>query len=375
VRAAQAVNYVGAGTVEFIADASDGLKADRIWFMEMNTRLQVEHPVTEAVTGVDLVEWQFRVAAGEPLPLKQDEITLNGWAMEARLYAEDPSNGFLPSIGRLEHFVMPQGVRVDTGVTQGGEVSQFYDPMIAKLIVHADMREAAAEHLAEAAEAVEVYPVKTNAAFLARCLRHPRFIVGDVDTGFIAAEETALAALPLSAASLQGAARVLRFSTGEAGRQDHFTPWDAGSGPAGLRLNAEPVLRQTVFVDGDRTVLDIDDDVFAHHGHLEPDLSSTVYFDRGRPFHVARYAPRGAATGGPSDGALRAPMPGRIVAAPVKAGDAVAKGQTVVVLEAMKMEHALTAPFDGVVEAVNVAVGDQAPDGAVLATVTAADKA
>ncbi|MBJ7512643.1 biotin carboxylase N-terminal domain-containing protein, partial [Brevundimonas sp.] len=135
IKAAKAVNYVGAGTIEFIADASDGLKADGVWFMEMNTRLQVEHPVTESVTGVDLVEWQFRVAAGEPLPLKQDQIRLNGWAMEARLYAEDPATGFLPSIGRLDHFVMPEGIRVDTGVEQGGEVSQFYDPMIAKLIV------------------------------------------------------------------------------------------------------------------------------------------------------------------------------------------------------------------------------------------------
>ncbi|MBU2400768.1 MAG: ATP-grasp domain-containing protein, partial [Alphaproteobacteria bacterium] len=168
IKAAKAVNYVGAGTIEFIADASDGLKADGIWFMEMNTRLQVEHPVTESVTGVDLVEWQFRVAAGEPLPLKQDQIKLNGWAMEARLYAEDPATGFLPSIGRLEHFVMPEGIRVDTGVEQGGEVSQFYDPMIAKLIVHEDTREAAAARLAEAAGEVEVWPVKTNAGFLKR---------------------------------------------------------------------------------------------------------------------------------------------------------------------------------------------------------------
>ena len=196
VRAAKAVNYVGAGTVEFIADASEGLKPDRIWFMEMNTRLQVEHPVTEAVTGVDLVEWQFRVAAGEPMPLQQDEIALNGWAMEARLYAEDPDNGFLPSIGRLDHFQLPDDLRVDTGVEQGGEVSQYYDPMIAKLIVHEDTREAAAARLADACCEVEVWPVRTNAAFLARCLDHPRFVAGDVDTGFIGAEEDAAAAEP-----------------------------------------------------------------------------------------------------------------------------------------------------------------------------------
>ena len=369
VRAAQAVNYVGAGTVEFIADASDGLKADRIWFMEMNTRLQVEHPVTEAVTGVDLVEWQFRVAAGEPLPLKQDQIALKGWAMEARLYAEDPANGFLPSIGKLEHFVMPRMIRVDTGVMQGGEVSQFYDPMIAKLIVHADTREAAAAQLAEAAEAVEVYPVKTNAAFLARCLRHPRFVAGDVDTGFIAAEEAALSALPLSPVGLQGAARVLRFPEGGL-REDAFSLWDTWYGPVGWRLNASAVRRVTLFVDGDRTELEIDDSVYVQNGYLQPETASVVYFEQGRPFHVSLRMPRGAgATGTASDGSLRAPMPGRIVAVPVKAGDAVTKGQTVVVLEAMKMEHALTAPFDGVVD-ISVAVGDQAPDGAVLATVT-----
>ena len=142
IKAARAVGYVGAGTVEFIADASKGLKPNRIWFMEMNTRLQVEHPVTEQVTGRDLVEWQFRVASGEPLPLKQDEIRLSGWAMEARLYAEDPARGFLPSIGPLDHFRLPQeDIRVDTGVEEGGEVSQFYDPMIAKLIAHGDTRE------------------------------------------------------------------------------------------------------------------------------------------------------------------------------------------------------------------------------------------
>ena len=222
IKAARAVNYVGAGTIEFIADASDGLKADGVWFMEMNTRLQVEHPVTESVTGVDLVEWQFRVAAGEPIPLKQDEIRLNGWAMEARLYAEDPANGFLPSIGRLEHFVMPDDVRVDTGVEQGGEVSQFYDPMIAKLIVHEDTREAAAARLAEAAGEVEVWPVKVNAGFLKRCLEHPRFVAGDVDTGFIAAEEAALQPRPSDEATLAALTLIAEGAT-EAVSYTHLT--------------------------------------------------------------------------------------------------------------------------------------------------------
>ena len=370
IRAARAVDYVGAGTVEFIADATDGLRADRIWFMEMNTRLQVEHPVTEAVTGVDLVEWQFRVAAGESLPLRQDQIALNGWAMEARLYAEDPANGFLPSIGKLEHFVMPEGVRVDTGVEQGGEVSQFYDPMIAKLIVHADTREEAAGALADAAEAVEVWPVKTNAGFLGRCLRHPRFVAGDVDTGFIGAEENGLVAGSLSPTALQGAARVLRMRHLTDGT-DFYSPWAAWDMPIGLRLSSPPVLRQTLFVDGVRTTLEIDDEISADYCHFETSSSTTVYFDAGWPFEVSVLAPTDA-SGAASDGALRAPMPGKIVATLAKAGDAVTKGQPVVVLEAMKMEHALVAPFDGVVGEVAVAVGDQVSDGTVLAVVTAA---
>ncbi|QDH73911.1 biotin carboxylase N-terminal domain-containing protein [Brevundimonas sp. M20] len=380
VRAAKAVNYQGAGTIEFIADASDGLKADRIWFMEMNTRLQVEHPVTEAITGVDLVEWQFRVAAGEPIPLKQDEIGINGWAMEARLYAEDPANGFLPSIGRLEHFVLPgdprrpyaaYDVRIDTGVMQGGEVSQFYDPMIAKLIVHGNTREAAAEALADAAGDVEVWPVKTNAAFLVNCLEHPRFVSGDVDTGFIAAEEAVLTTFTLSDHGLQGAAREVRFEDGINGvGRDPFAPWESWTEAAGLRLNASPSLKQTLFVDGVRTVIEIDDAIAAQHSHFEPERGTTIYFESGAPFRVSSLSPRGAAAGPASDGSLRAPMPGKIVAAPAVAGDTVAKGAPIVVLEAMKMEHALVAPFDGVVQSVSVVVGDQVGDGVVLAVVT-----
>ncbi|QTN20762.1 ATP-grasp domain-containing protein [Brevundimonas sp. AJA228-03] len=369
VKAAKAVNYVGAGTIEFIADGTEGLRADRIWFMEMNTRLQVEHPVTEAITGVDLVEWQFRAAAGEPVPLRQDQLSIHGWAMEARLYAEDPANGFLPSIGKLEHFVLPDGVRIDTGVEQGGEVSQFYDPMIAKLIVHAETREEAAEALADACADVEVWPVKTNAGFLVRCLEHPRFVAGDVDTGFIGAEEGALTARRMSEKALQGAARVLRFEN--VGGDDSFSPWDGWQMPIGLRMNAEPVLRQTVFVDGERTVLEIDDAVSAHYGHLEPAHGVTVYFEDGWPFEVSSFAKLGAAGGTASDGSLRAPMPGKIVATPAKAGDVVTKGQPVIVLEAMKMEHALNAPFDGVVGEVAFAVGDQVGADAVLAVVEA----
>ena len=403
IKAARAVNYEGAGTIEFIADASDGLKADRIWFMEMNTRLQVEHPVTEEVTGVDLVEWQFRVAAGEPMPLKQDEITLTGWAMEARLYAEDPANGFLPSIGKLEHFVMPEGIRVDTGVDQGGEVSQFYDPMIAKLIVHAETRAEAAEALAEACAEVEVWPVKTNAGFLVRCLEHPRFVEGDVDTGFIAAEMDALTPVDvpveIEAAALADLAN--RWEQQDNG-PTYRDVWSQ-SGANGLRLNARsraeyrlkvnaktvagdvrrPGLRSRGWLEFMNWRVVVGDQIFNvvhHHAGLEVDGTrisraphQPLLFLGGQAFEMAACSFSSAAAGPASDGSLRAPMPGKIVATPAKPGDTVTKGQPIVVLEAMKMEHALVAPFDGVVGEVGVSVGDQVVDGAVLATVEALD--
>jgi acetyl/propionyl-CoA carboxylase alpha subunit len=372
IKAAKAVNYEGAGTIEFIADASDGLKADRIWFMEMNTRLQVEHPVTEEVTGVDLVEWQFRVAAGEPMPLKQDEIGLNGWAMEARLYAEDPANGFLPSIGKLEHFVMPGDIRIDTGVEEGGEVSQFYDPMIAKLIVHGDTREEAAEALAEACAGVEVWPVKTNAAFVMKCLEHPRFVSGDVDTGFIATEESELAAEPLSEMGVEDAAHRLRHVAAGSG-DSADSPWDSLSGAVGFRTNAQSRITQSVVVDGVPQIARmLDDDDHPMTRLISLSATRLVAFESGSAFEVSAFARGGSGAGGPaSDGALRAPMPGKIVATPAKPGDTVTKGQPVVVLEAMKMEHALVAPFDGIVGGIGVSVGDQVAADAVLATVEA----
>lgn len=409
VRAAKAVHYQGAGTIEFIADASDGLKADRIWFMEMNTRLQVEHPVTESITGVDLVEWQFRVAAGEPIPLKQADIPMNGWAMEARLYAEDPAHGFLPSIGKLEHFELPDDVRVDTGVMRGGEVSQFYDPMIAKLIVHAETREEAAAALAEACAEVEVWPVKTNAAFLVRCLEHPRFVEGDVDTGFIGTEEASLVPPPPSDETVAAALATLGAEGEEACEvpraDDRQSPWSYG--PFAFRMNGRPAARVGLWFGGERIegtlvgepwreglgphvgfIVEHGSKAFNVHGALnylsvdfEPastlvTAESVVVFKRGAAFEFRRRRASGAASGGPaSDGSLRAPMPGKIVAAPAVAGDAVAKGAPIVVLEAMKMEHALVAPFDGVVETVGVSVGEQVGEGTVLAVVKPAGDA
>ena len=373
VRAAKAVNYVGAGTIEFIADGTEGLRADRIWFMEMNTRLQVEHPVTEMITGVDLVEWQLRAAAGEPVPLKQEQLSISGWAMEARLYAEDPANGFLPSIGRLEHFVMPDGVRIDTGVEAGGEVSQFYDPMIAKLIVHANTREDAAERLAEAAEAVEVWPVKTNAAFVARCLRHDRFVRGDVDTGFIGAEETDLVAADLSEGGLEDAAFFLRLGATADPQDEADSPWDSWHGAVGFRANAPTALRQTLYVDGVRRDAVVSPEIHPASSYRAMSDRSGVLFENGAVFEVRAFPKAGGAGGAASDGALRAPMPGKIVATPAKPGDTVTKGQPVVVLEAMKMEHALVAPFDGIVGEIGVAVGEQVGADAVLAVVTAGE--
>jgi len=404
VRAAKAVNYEGAGTIEFIADASDGLRADRIWFMEMNTRLQVEHPVTEEVTGVDLVEWQFRVAAGEPMPLKQDEITLNGWAMEARLYAEDPANGFLPSIGKLSHFVMPERARVDTGVERGGEVSQFYDPMIAKLIVHRDTREAAAEALADACAEVEVWPVRTNAGFLVRCLEHPRFVEGDVDTGFIGAEEAILSAAEPSAKTRAAALATIGLRADEAQRDNALSPWTDGL--FAFRMNGAPTAPVVLYRDGERLQGELSGAYgpggAPRHSTFDVHLNGEAFQAIGIPAYVFvdgeqvsgadtgdgrivvfeegdafEFSPRlraGSGSGPASDGALRAPMPGKIVATPAKPGDTVTKGQPVVVLEAMKMEHALVAPFDGVVGEIGVSVGDQVAADTVLAVVKTNDQ-
>ncbi|OYX57685.1 MAG: hypothetical protein B7Y86_05965, partial [Brevundimonas subvibrioides] len=294
------------------------------------------------------------------------------WAMEARLYAEDPANGFLPSIGRLDHFVLPDDIRVDTGVEQGGEVSQFYDPMIAKLIVHEDTREAAAERLAQACGEVEVWPVRTNAGFLVKCLEHPKFVAGDVDTGFIAAEEDDLTIRRISERSLQSAARVLRFGVADLGNDD-FSPWSQRDGAVGFRPNGTPGPSQTVYVDGQHTRLDINESVFAEQVHFEPDRVTTIYFDQGSPYRVSLNAPAGAVGDSASDGSLRAPMPGKIVAVSATVGDAVTKGQPIVVLEAMKMEHALVAPFDGMVTELGAVVGAQVAADAVLAIVANPD--
>ncbi|HLZ82021.1 MAG TPA: biotin carboxylase N-terminal domain-containing protein [Caulobacteraceae bacterium] len=362
VRAARAVNYEGAGTVEFIADGSEGLRGDRVWFMEMNTRLQVEHPVTEAVTGIDLVEWQLRIAAGEPLPLRQDQIALTGHAMEARLYAEDPAHGFLPSVGPLIHLRLPDTVRVDAGVAEGGEVTPFYDPMIAKLIAHADTREAAAARLAAAARSVEVWPVKTNAAFLARCAAHPDFIAARIDTGFIEARQDVLTAPPPPVFPPGAVARLARASEAAAGP----SPWSPLGPAAGFRLNQSPSRRARIYADG--VPVEAPYDFAAPPAGLALADGDIVVFSEGAAMRLSRERPAQAAGAGALlDGAVLTPMPGRIVSVAVAPGQAVTAGQTLVVLEAMKMEHALTAPAEGRVKEVRVAVGDQVTEGTVAA--------
>jgi len=358
VKAAQAVGYVGAGTIEFIADASEGLRADRIWFMEMNTRLQVEHPVTEAITGVDLVEWQLRVASGEPLPMTQDQLRITGHAMEARLYAENPATGFLPSTGPLTRLRLPAGIRVDSGVEEGGAVTPFYDPMIAKLIVHAPDRAAATAKLARACAAVEVWPVRTNAAFLARAAADRDFVAGAVDTGFIArhAERLVPAGGP-SEAAIAAAAAALLPSAGS-------DPWEALTG---FRANAAPDARVAVTVGDERHVA-----APSAAGTVAEVDNETVLFVAGEAWPVAAPTADRASGGAAGDGTILSPMPGRVLAVAVAAGDTVTRGQRLVVVEAMKMEHALTAPFDGVVSALKVREGEQVAERAVLAIVDTA---
>ncbi len=365
VKAARAVDYVGAGTIEFIADASEGLRADRIWFMEMNTRLQVEHPVTEEITGQDLVEWQLRVASGEPLPKRQEELSIDGWAMEARLYAEDPTTGFLPSTGTLEHFALSEDVRIDTGVEEGSVISPFYDPMIAKIIATGETRNAAIAALVEALDETEVWPVKTNAAFLAEAASHPEFGGGDVDTGFIPRH---IDALVRSDGPDDSIWRLAAFAMANSsfGEREEPGPWGEIEG---FRLNRGEDHRVALSHAGETRVIDrrIPADMAAGSATW---LDKLVVFSEGQAFGFEWPGRAGAAGGGAAgDGALISPMPGKIIAVEVRQGDAVTKGQKLVTLEAMKMEHSLVAPFDGVVAELNAAEGGQVSEGTLLARI------
>jgi 3-methylcrotonyl-CoA carboxylase alpha subunit len=382
VKAAKAVDYVGAGTIEFIADASEGLRADRIWFMEMNTRLQVEHPVTEEITRVDLVEWQLRVASGETLPKRQDELAINGWAMEARLYAEDPRTGFLPSIGKLEsfRFLTPQdelfNTRLDMGYDWDDEVTPYYDPMLGKLIEHAATRGQAADALATACTGAQVWPVRTNLGFAARALRHPEFLAGEIDTGFI---ERHLAELAAPEIPVEEMAADVSVHLADVDPTNH-EPWTAWSA-LGFRMNAPP-RAEVRLVDefGYVHVVDLIDRCAYRNGgrrgfggSFGSDEAVVTFEGEARTFRLYRVEGAGAAGGG--DGAIFSPMPGKLIAVAVSQGDTVTKGQKLVTLEAMKMEHSLTAPFDGIVAELNAVEGAQVSEGALLARIEKGEEA
>ncbi|MDQ0566073.1 ATP-grasp domain-containing protein [Erythrobacter citreus] len=364
VRAAKAVDYEGAGTIEFIADASEGLRADRIFFMEMNTRLQVEHPVTEEITGVDLVEWQLRVAAGEPIPLQQEDLAITGHAIEARLYAEDPSSGFLPSTGPLDHFDLGSEGRIETGVAEGDMISPHYDPMVAKLVVWEKTRADAIEALADIAESVEVWPVKTNAAFLANALLEDDFVEAQLDTGFIERKLDRLVGDDAPDDAIWQAAA-------------DFTVLDAieenAPRPIGFRLNADPRVAATLFHKGESRTVDVIGERGAAHATGFVEDARTVVFADGQSFEFALES-RGSGAAAAGSGAILAPMPGKVIAVDVAEGDRVTAGQRLMVLEAMKMEHALTAPFDGTVTELSAATGGQVQVEAVLCVVEPAEE-
>jgi len=363
VRAAQAVNYEGAGTIEFIADASKGLKANRIWFMEMNTRLQVEHPVTEEITGQDLVEWQLRVASGEVLPKTQDELSINGWAIEARLYAEDPAKGFLPSVGTLEHFDLGEDGRIETGVEEGDAISPFYDPMIAKLVARGDDRAEAIGELAAILDEVEVWPVRTNAGFLFNALLDEDFGGARIDTGFIERklDELVPDSEPDDALWRGGAA----VATAE--DEDNLL-----SGLAGFRLNQPVEASATLGRGGTFRRITMDDDAPMAAVSGFRDDERVVVFYEGQAYGFERSA-RGSVGAAAGDGAILAPMPGKVTSVEVSQGEIVSKGQRLLTLEAMKMEHGLVAPFDGIVAELTARAGAQVQVDAVLAKIKMKD--
>jgi 3-methylcrotonyl-CoA carboxylase alpha subunit len=404
VKAATAIGYEGAGTIEFILDCDDvDTTGDpKFYFMEMNTRLQVEHPVTEFITGTDLVEWQIRVARGEKLPMAQDELRIEGHAVEARLYAEDPESGFLPSTGRLRQLVFPEGrpgVRIDSGVVEGGEISIHYDPMIAKVIAHGGDRQSAIDRLVGALDATIVEGVRTNRAFLARLVDHASFRDGDVDTGFIArhAESLkpptdipdrvlALAALtrvggynPPSAQTMFERAGAWRmnlpsrrhvdlFPEGAEKRALSLTPEGAAYRIDGLD---EPVTGALFWTGPQSVEADLGGEL-VRATIVERDGSFELRIG-GRVFVIGTSAPDAEAAEGGS-GHITAPMPGRVLAVFVKPGDKVEAGARLLVLEAMKMENRMTAPVSGTVAKVGVAEGDQVAEGTLLVEIESEDQ-
>jgi 3-methylcrotonyl-CoA carboxylase alpha subunit len=382
VEAARAVGYVGAGTVEFVADGSKGLRSDGFWFIEMNTRLQVEHPVTEEITGLDLVAWQFEVAAGEKLLLKQTKVSFDGHAIEARIYAEDPENGFLPSTGRIVALDLPEAVRVESGVEAGGEVTPFYDAMIAKLIAHAPTREAALDRLTNALDQTLIAGVRSNVSFLGALCRASEFRRGRVDTGFIDRNLAALGAIaqgPDRAAAALGVTQLLAEKvTAESalgGVSEQNWPWAARDGfqLGGTRSITLPILIESenaeaiVTYDRDGAHVAIGDATAASDARVFTVGEEAYVLRQGRQTRVRLKdfsAAAAMASGG--DGVIKAPMHGKVLELLVAVGDHVTGGQRLAVIEAMKMEHTLRAPFAGIVKHVSVAAGVQTVEGAQI---------
>ncbi len=385
--AALAAGYVGAGTVEFItgplAGAARGLKAPEFYFLEMNTRLQVEHPVTEAVTGLDLVEWQFRVAAGEPLPLQQSEIACAGAAIEARVYAEDPEHNFLPSAGLIHAMTVKgeesaKGVRIDAGFEAGDSITPYYDPMIAKVIVHGASRAEALAALLKALDEAVVIGPKTNLAFLRGLLRSREFAAGAIDTGFIDANLARLGAQPHppNKEAVHAAARLLleRRDEGRASPLHPFDPWRIadsfeliGSRRLGVDLTVDGVPMRAHLVEG-ANVDPVEKNVASDEVTLHEANGGVYAFAGGRQAFVELVDPSAQAEvgAGEGDAAIRAPMNGRLVALAVDEGDTVEAGQRLAVVEAMKMEHALVAPHAGVVRDLDATVGEQVEMGETI---------
>ncbi|WP_194743480.1 acetyl/propionyl/methylcrotonyl-CoA carboxylase subunit alpha [Thermaurantiacus tibetensis] len=378
VTAGTAIGYVNAGTVEFLLDMDDRDEAGdpKFYFMEMNTRLQVEHPVTEAITGLDLVEWQLRVARGEMLPLMQEAIEASGWAMEARLCAENPEAGFLPATGTLTRFEVPALARTDTGVRAGDSVTVHYDPLLAKIVVHGPTREAAAAALVAALDRTVVEGITTNRAFLARLAAHPAFVAGDVSTGFIAEHEAALFAPPPDDPAI-----VAAVALAEAPLQPGATGFAAP-----FRLNLPMTVHGALFAPDGRAWKTVVEGTGANrrvlvdgvevapcpHAVLVAGEEAVEARRGGETWRFLRHHPRRGTEGeSAGDGRILAPMPGRVLSLDVAPGDRVEAGDRLLVLEAMKMEHRLTAPFAGTVERVAVSAGQQVSEGATLVTLSA----
>lgn len=382
VRAAQAIGYVGAGTVEFLLDARG-----EFFFMEMNTRLQVEHPVTEAITGLDLVAWQIRVACGEPLPISQEQVPLIGHAIEVRLYAEDPANEFLPATGRLTLYresAPGEGRRVDSGVSEGDVVSPFYDPMLGKLIAWGQDREQARLRLLAMLDEFAIGGLKTNIGFLRRILAHPAFAEAELDTGFIARHQQVLLPPPqaLPAPFWEAAAEAwLQGQTGQCRTDDTGSPWAERSGlrlglPArsSLHLSSGGQDQAVALERSAASTWRLDDEQLCHdqdglrRRYLAVRRGNTLYLRWDDEMHaIEAFDPISAAEASHAhQGGLGAPMNGSIVRVLVEPGQVVEAGTALVVLEAMKMEHSIRAPHGGMVQALFCQEGDMVSEGTVL---------